>query len=47
MNSDRWDYKDFDAMDSFRIVDSESAGWTLFWIGVIALIVTDFGRVFA
>lgn len=44
MNTDRWDWKDYD--DSFRIIDSEAAGWTLFWIGLIALLVTDFGRIF-
>lgn len=47
MNTDRWDYKDFDPMASFRVVDSNAAGWTLFWATLIALLVTDFGRIFA
>ena len=46
MNMDRWDYKDFDGMDSFRILPADDAGLALFWIVLIVLLVTDFGRIF-
>lgn len=46
MNTDRWDWKDFNAQDSFRIIDEDAAGWALFWGFLIVLLLTDFGRIF-
>lgn len=44
MNTDRWDYRRYE--DSFQLIDPDAAGWTLFWIGVIAACVFNFGGIF-